>query len=195
MLTIDELNSDVLFHFFSTLYADKIEEYNLVILQDRQSVARPLTGNGELKTYLFYHAMSPKAVEWQKTAIKGAEGAEVERTIGQKDLRVVVNFLGQNAASAAAYFDHAINSNLAYSALRPIVGDRVYEFQYNNHTEAIDLSELELKKWVSRWQMEIVLGFVDSADFAIDVFSKIEVEQKIETGGVPAKPIIVKTNS
>lgn len=193
MLDIQTLNTKVLQHFFSTLYKDKIEEYNLVIMQDRQSTARPVDDNGMLKTYLFYRVESPRAVQWQtKNLIEDGENLS-ERTTSQKDLHIIVNFLGKNAASAATYFDHAINSSLADEALKPVIDGKTVEFQYNSHTQPVDLTEIELSKWVARYEYEIVLGYLDSQDFPIDVFEEVEVTEQV-VAGIPAKPIVININ-
>lgn len=193
MLDIQTLNTKVLQHFFSTLYRDKIEEYNLVIMQDRQSTARPVDDNGMLKTYLFYRVESPRAVQWQtKNLVEEGENLS-ERTTSQKDLHIIVNFLGKNAASAATYFDHAINSSLADEALKPVIDGKTVEFQYNSHTQPVDLTEIELSKWVARYEYEIVLGYLDSQDFPIDVFEEVEVTEQV-VAGIPAKPIVININ-
>lgn len=193
MLDIKTLNTKVLQHFFSTLYRNKIEEYNLVIMQDRQSTARPVDDNGMLKTYLFYRVESPRAVQWQtKNLIEDGENLS-ERTTSQKDLHIIVNFLGKNAASAATYFDHAINSSLSDEALKPVIDGKTVEFQYNSHTQPVDLTEIELSKWVARYEYEIVLGYLDSQDFPIDVFEEVEVTEQV-VAGIPAKPIVININ-
>lgn len=193
MLNIQELNTKVLQYFFETLYQHVIQKYDLVIMQDRQSTARPVDVNGMLKTYLFYRVDAPHTVQWQTKEIIEDESDEcVERTITQKDLHVIVNFLGKNAANAASYFDHAINSVYASTALRPTVNGQVVEFQYNSHTQPVDLTEIEQSKWVARYEYEIVLGYVDIQDFPIDVFENVEVTEEV-VDGYTAKPIIIKT--
>lgn len=192
MLDIQTLNTKVLQHFFTTLYRNKIQEFDLVIMQDRQSTARPVDDNGMLKTYLFYRVLSPNAVQWQTKELLDNDDTVTERTISQKDLHIVVNFLGKNAATAASYFDHAINSSLADEALHPVINDEVVEFQYNNHTQPVDLTEIEQSKWVARYEYEIVLGYVDTQDFPIDVFENVEVTEQV-VDGYTAKPIIIKT--
>lgn len=192
MLTIQQLNTKVVQHFFTALYQDKIEEYGLIIMQDRQSTARPVDTNGMLKTYLFYRVESPSTIQWQTKTIMNAEDKFVERTTSQKELHIIVNFLGKNAATAASYFDHAINSILAYAALRPIVDGKVHEFQYNRHTQPVDLTEIEQSKWVARYEYEIVLGYIDIEDFPIDVFNDVEVTEQVVAEGIPAKPIVIK---
>lgn len=197
MLDIQTLNTKVLQHFFSTLYKDKIQEYDLVIMQDRQSTARPVDGNGMLRTYLFYRVESPQTVQWQTKELidtdeSGESGELIERTISQKDLHVIVNFLGKNAATAASYFDHAINSSYAAEALHVTIDGQDVEFQYNSHTQPIDLTEIEQSKWVARYEYEIVLGYVDVQDFPIDVFENVEVTEQV-VDGYTAKPIIITT--
>ena len=192
MLDIQTLNTKVLQHFFTTLYRNKIQEFDLVIMQDRQSTARPVDDNGMLKTYLFYRVLSPNAIQWQTKELLDNDDTVTERTISQKDLHVVVNFLGKNAATAASYFDHAINSSLADEALHPVINGEVVEFQYNNHTQPVDLTEIEQSKWVARYEYEIVLGYVDTQDFPIDVFENVEVTEQV-VDGYTAKPIIIKT--
>lgn len=192
MLDIQTLNTKVLQHFFSTLYKDKIQEYDLVIMQDRQSTARPVSGDGMLRTYLFYRVESPQTVQWQTKNIIDDGGNLIERTISQKDLHVIVNFLGKNAATAASYFDHAINSSYAAEALQCTIDGVTEEFQYNSHTQPIDLTEIEQSKWVARYEYEIVLGYVDVQDFPIDVFENVEVTEQV-VDGYTAKPIIITT--
>lgn len=193
MLDIQTLNTKVLQHFFETLYKDKIQEYSLVIMQDRQSTARPVDANGMLKTYLFYRVESPHAVQWQTKELLDDESGEfIERTTSQKDLHIIVNFLGKNAATAASYFDHAINSVYASEALRANVNGQVVEFQYNSHTQPVDLTEIEQSKWVARYEYEIVLGYVDIQDFPIDVFDNVEVTEQVVADSIPAKPIVIK---
>lgn len=194
MLDIQTLNTKVLQHFFTTLYKDKIQEYDLVIMQDRQSTARPVDANGMLKTYLFYRVESPHTVQWQTKEVfdESVSGTLVQRTTTQKDLHIIVNFLGKNAATAASYFDHAINSVYAYDALRPVVDNQVVEFQYNSHTQPVDLTEIEQSKWVARYEYEIVLGYVDKQDFPIDVFNEVEVTEQVIAESLPAKPIVIK---
>lgn len=193
MLDIKTLNTQVLYNFFATLFQYKLDEYSLVILQDRQSNARPVNPDGTLKTYLFYRVESPIAIQWQTTRIVALEDAYFQRTITQRQLTVQVNYLGANAANAAAYFDHAINSELAYTALRPYINDSVFELQYNNHTPAVDLTEIEQTKWVSRYQSTLKLGYVDYEDFPIDVFDKVEVTEHVQSAGSPVlKPIVIK---
>lgn len=191
MLDIQTLNTKVLQHFFTTLYQDKLQEFDLVIMQDRQSTARPVDGSGMLRTYLFYRVSSPQAVQWQTKELVDLEGHTVERTISQKDLRITVNFLGRNAATAASYFDHAINSIYAHEALRPTINDQIIEFQYNSHTQPVDLTEIEQSKWVARYEYEIVLGYVDIQDFPIDVFDDVEVTEQVVAESIPAKPIVI----
>lgn len=192
MLDIQTLNTKVLQHFFETLYQDVIKKYNLVIMQDRQSTARPVDGNGMLKTYLFYRVDSPHTVQWQTKQMLEESDEFVERTITQKDLHVTVNFLGKNAASAASYFDHAINSVYAAAALRPVINGQEVEFQYNRHTQPVDLTEIEQSKWVARYEYEIVLGYVDIEDFPIDVFDDVEITEQVVADGIAAKPIVIK---
>ena len=194
MLDIQTLNTKVLQFFFETLYQDVIKEYNLVIMQDRQSTARPVDTNGMLKTYLFYRVESPHTVQWQTKELIEEESDEmVERTTSQKDLHIIVNFLGKNAATAASYFDHAINSAYAATALKPTINGQVIEFQYNSHTQPVDLTEIEQSKWVARYEYEIVLGYVDTQDFPIDVFKDVEVTEQVVADGITAKPIVIKT--
>lgn len=192
MLDIQTLNTKVLQHFFETLYQDVIKKYNLVIMQDRQSTARPVDANGMLKTYLFYRVDSPHTVQWQTKQMLEESDEFVERTITQKDLHVTVNFLGKNAASAASYFDHAINSVYAAAALRPVINGQEVEFQYNRHTQPVDLTEIEQSKWVARYEYEIVLGYVDIEDFPIDVFDDVEITEQVVADGIAAKPIVIK---
>lgn len=192
MLDIQTLNTKVLQHFFETLYQDVIKKYNLVIMQDRQSTARPVDANGMLKTYLFYRVDSPHTVQWQTKQMLEESDEFVERTITQKDLYVTVNFLGKNAASAASYFDHAINSVYAAAALRPVINGQEVEFQYNRHTQPVDLTEIEQSKWVARYEYEIVLGYVDIEDFPIDVFDDVEITEQVVADGIAAKPIVIK---
>lgn len=192
MLDIQTLNTKVLQHFFETLYQDVIKKYNLVIMQDRQSTARPVDANGMLKTYLFYRVESPHTVQWQTKQMLEESDEFVERTITQKDLHVTVNFLGKNAASAASYFDHAINSVYAAAALRPVINGQEVEFQYNRHTQPVDLTEIEQSKWVARYEYEIVLGYVDIEDFPIDVFDDVEITEQVVADGIAAKPIVIK---
>lgn len=193
MLDIQTLNTKVLQYFFETLYQHVIKEYDLVIMQDRQATARPVDSNGMLKTYLFYRVDAPHTIQWQTKELIGDESDEcIERTITQKDLHVIVNFLGKNAANAASYFDHAINSNYAAMALRPTINGQSIEFQYNSHTQPVDLTEIEQSKWVARYEYEIVLGYVDIQDFPIDVFENVEVTEEV-VDGYTAKPIIIKT--
>lgn len=192
MLDIQTLNQKVVHHFFTTLYQNVAKDLELTILQDRQSSPRPLDTQGNLKTYLFYRVEAPYTPQWQTLQILEENGVMLERTRTQRTLTVVVNCLGQNAATVAAYFDHAINSNLAYNALRTTIDDKVYQFQYNAHTEPIDLTEIELTKWVARVSFEVTLGYVDVEDFVVDVFDTVEVTETVEAAGVPAKPIIIK---
>lgn len=197
MLDIQTLNTKVVHHFFKTLYKDKIQEFDLVILQDRQDTARPMNEYGMLKTYVFYRVEAPQAVQWQTKVLLDPEesdesGELIERTISQKDLHITVNFLGKNAATAASYFDHAINSSYAAEALHVTIDGHDIEFQYNSHTQPVDLTEIEQSKWVARYEYEIVLGYVDIQDFPIDVFDAVEVTEQV-VDGIAAKPIIIKT--
>lgn len=192
MLDIQTLNTKVLQHFFTTLYKDKVDEFDLIIMQDRQSTARPVDANGMLKTYLFYRVETPRTIQWQTKTLMEEGVRFVERTISQKELHVIVNFLGKNAATAASYFDHAINSVLAADALKPVINGESYEFQYNSHTQPVDLTEIEQSKWVARYEYEIVLGYVDTEDFPIDVFNDVEVTEQVVAEGIPAKPIVIK---
>lgn len=192
MLDIQTLNTKVLQHFFTTLYKDKVNEFDLIIMQDRQSTARPVDANGMLKTYLFYRVETPRTIQWQTKTLMEEGQRFVERTISQKELHVIVNFLGKNAATAASYFDHAINSVLAADALKPVINGKSYEFQYNSHTQPVDLTEIEQSKWVARYEYEIVLGYVDTEDFPIDVFNDVEVTEQVVAEGIPAKPIVIK---
>ena len=194
MLDIQTLNTKVLQHFFTTLYKDKIKEFDLVIMQDRQSTARPVDASGNLRTYLFYRVESPQTVQWQTKELIDVDesGDFIERTTSQKDLHIIVNFLGKNAATAASYFDHAINSVYAAEALRPTIDGQVVEFQYNRHTQPVDLTEIEQSKWVARYEYEIVLGYVDTQDFPIDVFNDVEVTEQVVAESIPAKPIVIK---
>lgn len=192
MLDIQTLNTKVIQHFFTTLYQDKTSEYGLVIMQDRQSTARPVDTNGMLKTYLFYRVETPRTIQWQTKRLRSENDRFVERTISQKELHVIVNFLGKNAATAASYFDHAINSVYAAAALKPVVNGHEIEFQYNSHTQPVDLTEIEQSKWVARYEYEIVLGYVDIEDFPIDVFDNVEVTEQVVAEGLPAKPIVIK---
>lgn len=192
MLDIQTLNTKVLQHFFTTLYKDKVNEFDLIIMQDRQSTARPVDANGMLKTYLFYRVETPRTIQWQTKTLMEEGVRFVERTISQKELHVIVNFLGKNAATAASYFDHAINSVLAADALKPVINGESYEFQYNSHTQPVDLTEIEQSKWVARYEYEIVLGYVDTEDFPIDVFNDVEVTEQVVAEGIPAKPIVIK---
>lgn len=190
MLDIQTLNTKVLYNFFNTLFQYKLEEYNLTILQDRQSSARPVNPDGTLKTYLFYRVESPIAIQWQTTRVVPIGDAYFQRTITQRHMAVQINYLGTNAANAAAYFDHAINSELAYMALRPYINGVVKEFQYNNHTPAIDLTEIEQTKWVSRYQSTLKLGYIDYEDFPLDVFDKVEVTEHVLSAGAPVKLVV-----
>lgn len=194
MLDIQTLNTKVLQHFFEILYQDKIKEYDLIIMQDRQSTARPVSENGMLKTYLFYRVETPRAVQWQTRNMIEKSGSISERTTSQKDLHIVVNFLGKNAATAASYFDHAINSVYAEEALKPVINGQVVEFQYNSHTQPVDLTEIEQSKWVARYEYEIVLGYLDSQDFPLDVFTEVEVTEQVIADSIPAKPIVININ-
>lgn len=193
MLDIQTLNTKVLQHFFTTLYKDKIAEYDLVIMQDRQSTARPVDENGMLKTYLFYRVEAPRDVQWQTKRMIDTADNIAQRTITQKNLHIRVNFLGKNAATAASYFDHAINSVYADEALHPVIDGEQVEFQYNSHTQTVDLTELELSKWVARYEFEIILGYVDTQDFPLDVFEEVEITEQVDAG-TPAKPIVININ-
>lgn len=193
MLTAKQLNEDVIYHFLSQLYQKVDEVYDLTILQDRQSAPRPTDAQGYLKTYVYYRVDSPRGLQWQtKKLVEDSEGNIAEKTITQRQLRVKLNFLGAHAVDAATYFDHAINSELAYSALRPTIDGKVVEFQYNGHTDPVDLTEIEQTKWVARVEYDVLLGYVDDENFDIDVFQNVEVEVDA-TDGETVVPVTVKT--
>lgn len=192
MLSIKLLNTKVAQHFLEVLYSPVIDDMDLVILQDRQSAPRPTDESGNLRNYVYYRVDAPRTLQWQTKRLQEKDGTIKEITIAQKQLRLKLNFLGQRANDAANYFNHAINSNLAYDALRPVINGVTYEFQYNGHTDPVDLTEVEQTKWLARVEYDVLLGYIDSADFNIDVFTDVETEVDV-SDGLSVKPIIVTT--
>lgn len=194
VLTIQQLNDDVVYHFLETLYSEISGQYGVEILQDRQSAPRPTDSEGFLKNYIYFRTSTPKNLQQMTQEFVDDEGKTFQRTVSQKQLFVTLNFLGKDAGTLATYFDHAINSELAYSALRPVVNGRVVEFEYNNHTDPVDLTELEQTKFLARYQYEVRLGFVDVQDFPIDVFDTLEIKETIQAADsvVSVSSIIVK---
>lgn len=192
MLDVKILNTKVVQNFLEQLYQNVMQKYNLVILQDRQSAPRPTDADGYLKTYIYYRVDAPHTLQWQtKTLTEKADGI-YQNTISQKQMHIRVNFLGKHAVDAANYFDHAINSILSDGALTPVVNGQTVEFQYNGHTDPVDLTEIEMSKWVARVEYEVLLGYTDSEEFLIDTFTEVEVTE-IVSDGITAKPIIVKS--
>lgn len=193
MLSVKQLNENVVYHFLTQLYQNVMEAYDLEILQDRQSAPRPTDASGYLRTYVYFRVESPRGLQWQtKDIVEDSGGNVAERTITQRQVKIKLNFLGAHAVDAATYFDHAINSELAYAALRPTIDGRVVEFQYNGHTDPVDLTEVEQTKWVARVEYDVLLGYVDNEDFKIDVFQNVEAELKVSDGETVV-PVTVKT--
>ena len=201
-LTIQELNKDVAYHFLETLFADIAEENALQILQDRQSAPRPIDEKGNLQNYIFFRVDTPRTLQQMTKELVDEKGKTYERTISQKQLRITLNFVGKNAGTLATYLDHAINANLLYTALRPVIGGRVVQFEYNNHSDPVDLTAVENAKYLARYQMELFLGYLDAQDFGIDVFDTVEITEQVEggsadgtdgtSGTIMQKTIIVK---
>ena len=201
-LTIQELNKDVAYHFLETLFADIAEENALQILQDRQSAPRPIDEKGNLQNYIFFRVDTPRTLQQMTKELVDENGKTYERTISQKQLRITLNFVGKNAGTLATYLDHAINANLLYTALRPVIGGRVVQFEYNNHSDPVDLTAVENAKYLARYQMELFLGYLDAQDFGIDVFDTVEITEQVEggsadgtdgtSGTIMQKTIIVK---
>lgn len=198
-LTIQELNKDVAYHFLETLFADIAEENALQILQDRQSAPRPIDEKGNLQNYIFFRVDTPRTLQQMTKELVDENGKTYERTISQKQLRITLNFVGKNAGTLATYLDHAINANLLYTALRPVIGGRVVQFEYNNHSDPVDLTAVENAKYLARYQMELFLGYLDAQDFGIDVFDTVEITEQVEggsadgkSGTITQKTIIVK---
>lgn len=201
-LTIQELNKDVAYHFLETLFADVAEENALQILQDRQSAPRPIDEKGNLQNYIFFRVDTPRTLQQMTKELVDENGKTYERTISQKQLRITLNFVGKNAGTLATYLDHAINANLLYTALRPVIGGRVVQFEYNNHSDPVDLTAVENAKYLARYQMELFLGYLDAQDFGIDVFDTVEITEQVECGSadgtdgtsgtITQKTIIVK---
>lgn len=198
-LTIQELNKDVAYHFLETLFADIAEENALQILQDRQSAPRPIDEKGNLQNYIFFRVDTPRTLQQMTKELVDENGKTYERTISQKQLRITLNFVGKNAGTLATYLDHAINANLLYTALRPVIGGRVVQFEYNNHSDPVDLTAVENAKYLARYQMELFLGYLDAQDFGIDVFDTVEITEQVEGGSadgtagtITQKTIIVK---
>ena len=201
-LTIQELNKDVAYHFLETLFADIAEENALQILQDRQSAPRPIDEKGNLQNYIFFRVDTPRTLQQMTKELVDENGKTYERTISQKQLRITLNFVGKNAGTLATYLDHAINANLLYTALRPVIGGRVVQFEYNNHSDPVDLTAVENAKYLARYQMELFLGYLDAQDFGIDVFDTVEITEQVECGSadgtdgtsgtITQKTIIVK---
>ena len=201
-LTIQELNKDVAYHFLETLFADIAEENALQILQDRQSAPRPIDEKGNLQNYIFFRVDTPRTLQQMTKELVDEKGKTYERTISQKQLRITLNFVGKNAGTLATYLDHAINANLLYTALRPVIGGRVVQFEYNNHSDPVDLTAVENAKYLARYQMELFLGYLDAQDFGIDVFDTVEITEQVEggsadgtdgtSGTITQKTIIVK---
>ena len=198
-LTIQELNKDVAYHFLETLFADVAEENALQILQDRQSAPRPIDEKGNLQNYIFFRVDTPRTLQQMTKELVDENGKTYERTISQKQLRITLNFVGKNAGTLATYLDHAINANLLYTALRPVIGGRVVQFEYNNHSDPVDLTAVENAKYLARYQMELFLGYLDAQDFGIDVFDTVEITEQVEGGSadgtagtITQKTIIIK---
>lgn len=198
-ITIQELNKDVAYHFLETLFADIAEENALQILQDRQSAPRPIDEKGNLQNYIFFRVDTPRTLQQMTKELVDENGKTYERTISQKQLRITLNFVGKNAGTLATYLDHAINANLLYTALRPVIGGRVVQFEYNNHSDPVDLTAVENAKYLARYQMELFLGYLDAQDFGIDVFDTVEITEQVEGGSadgtagtITQKTIIVK---
>lgn len=201
-LTIQELNKDVAYHFLETLFADIAEENALQILQDRQSAPRPIDEKGNLQNYIFFRVDTPRTLQQMTKELVDEKGKTYERTISQKQLRITLNFVGKNAGTLATYLDHAINANLLYTALRPVIGGRVVQFEYNNHSDPVDLTAVENAKYLARYQMDLFLGYLDAQDFGIDVFDTVEITEQVECGSadgtdgtsgtITQKTIIVK---
>lgn len=201
-LTIQELNKDVAYHFLETLFADIAEENALQILQDRQSAPRPIDEKGNLQNYIFFRVDTPRTLQQMTKELVDENGKTYERTISQKQLRITLNFVGKNAGTLATYLDHAINANLLYTALRPVIGGRVVQFEYNKHSDPVDLTAVENAKYLARYQMELFLGYLDAQDFGIDVFDTVEITEQVEggsadgtdgtSGTITQKTIIVK---
>lgn len=191
MLGANDLNKEVVYHFFSILFSNVVNQWNLVILQDRQNSPRPLDSEGEIKNYLFYRVDDPITLQWNSKEIVEKDNKFYERTISQKQVNIVVNCLGKNSIDIANYFHHAINSNLGYSALRATIDNKVITLQYNNSSTPVDLTDIENTKFIQRTQFEVKLGYTDYEDFVIDTFNKLEVEEKVSDGTF-AKPIIIR---
>lgn len=201
-ITIQELNKDVAYHFLETLFADISEENALQILQDRQSAPRPIDEKGNLQNYIFFRVDTPRTLQQMTKELVDENGKTYERTISQKQVRITLNFVGKNAGTLATYLDHAINANLLYTALRPVIGGRVVQFEYNNHSDPVDLTAVENAKYLARYQMELFLGYLDAQDFGIDVFDTVEITEQVEggsadgtdgtSGTITQKTIIVK---
>ena len=198
-IKIQELNNDVAYHFVETLFADIAEENALQILQDRQSAPRPIDEKGNLQNYIFFRVDTPRTLQQMTKELVDENGKTYERTISQKQLRITINFVGKNAGTLATYLDHAINANLLYTALRPVIGGRVVQFEYNNHSDPVDLTAVENAKYLARYQMELFLGYLDAQDFGIDVFDTVEITEQVEggsadgtSGTITQKTIIVK---
>ena len=201
-LTIQELNKDVAYHFLETLFADVAEENALQILQDRQSAPRPIDEKGNLQNYIFFRVDTPRTLQQMTKELVDENGKTYERTISQKQLRITLNFVGKNAGTLATYLDHAIDANLLYTASRPVIGGRVVQFEYNNHSDPVDLTAVENAKYLARYQMELFLGYLDAQDFGIDVFDTVEITEQVECGSadgtdgtsgtITQKTIIVK---
>ena len=73
------------------------------------------------------------------------------------------------------------------------------QFEYNNHSDPVDLTAVENAKYLARYQMELFLGYLDAQDFGIDVFDTVEITEQVEGGSVDGtagtitqKTIIVK---
>ena len=73
------------------------------------------------------------------------------------------------------------------------------QFEYNNHSDPVDLTAVENAKYLARYQMELFLGYLDEQDFGIDVFDTVEITEQVEGGSVDGtdgtitqKTIIIK---
>lgn len=183
MLSNTDLVTKVVYPMLAELMSGFSEQ--VTIIEDNQDAPRPLNREGYINNYLFFKVLPLKQIMWPR---KKLINNNTQRTYSQYEMTVTLNMLGTLANDVNNYLVDACASILGSYAFNQD-GVQIY---YTNLTDPIDLTSIENSKWVKRVQRNMVFGYRDHNDFAIDSFDRVESETIIDNG-VTQKVIVIKS--
>lgn len=175
------LLTQVINPFLETLLQNKKADWDLQILEARQSAARPLNTDGSNKNYVYYRVLPETELGLEtSTETTDSSGNMTQNTEAIRELVVCIDCLGTRASDIHNYILHAFNSNLYPAAtVYPNLNLKLY---FNGVENARDLTELENNKFLSRVYFELYFTYESIETFSQDYFTGLEINQKVVEG-------------